>query len=282
MLRKATASDADVVVFDLEDAVSPDRKDTAREAVARVLEDVDVGSDGPEVCVRLNPEGVAADDDLRGVLGDPTDFPDSVMLPKVESAEDVRTVDRLLSEHDADLPVLAIVETATGVLNAPAVASNSMVEALCFGAEDLAADVGATRTPEGTEVLAARQRVVLAATAGGVDAIDTVFTDIENVAGLRADTETARNFGYDGKMAIHPAQVGPINEAFTPNLDRVEWARRVLAAHEEAAREGRGVFRVDDEMIDAPLIRQAERAIERARAGGFDVEKEDLDADDGM
>jgi citrate lyase subunit beta/citryl-CoA lyase len=137
---------------------------------------------------------------------------------------------------------------------------------VCFGAEDLAADVGASRTEAGTEVRYAREHAVLAASAADVDAVDTVFTDIEDREGLRTETEFAAGLGYDGKMAIHPAQVEPINDAYTPSPERVEWAERVLAARTEADADDRGVFRVDGEMIDAPLIAQAERVIERADA----------------
>ncbi len=154
------------------------------------------------------------------------------------------------------------------MLDAPRIAAAEATDALVFGAEDLAADVGATRTREGTEVLYARERVVIAASAADVEAIDTVYTDIEDVDGLAEETRFALRLGYDGKMAIHPAQVGPINGAFTPDPEEVEWAERVLEAREAANREGRGVFRVDDEMIDAPLIAQAERIVERARAAG--------------
>lgn len=268
MMRKAPDAGADVIVFDLEDAVAPGRKVEARAAVREVLADPDFALDC-EVCVRVNPTGIAADDDLRGVLGGDgrvTETLDAVMLPKTESADDAETLADLLDERDADVPILALVETAAGILAAEEIAAVPEVDALVFGAEDLAADLGATRTDEGLEVLHAREHVVLAASAAGVDAIDTVYTDIEDVAGLREETEFAIELGYDGKMAIHPAQVDPINEAFTPNPERVEWAERVLAAKAEADEEGRGVFRVDGEMIDAPLIAQAERVLDYARA----------------
>ena len=155
-----------------------------------------------------------------------------------------------------------------GVLAAEAIAAADATDALAFGAEDLAADVGATRTDEGTEVLYAREHVVLAASAAGVDAIDTVYTDFSDEAGLREDAAFARRLGYDGKLAIHPAQVGPITEAFTPDPEDVEWAESVLDARDEAEREGRAVFQVDGEMIDAPLIAQAERILDRAPESG--------------
>ena len=261
-LRKAPESGADVVVFDLEDAVVPARKDRAREAVNDALHDVDADC---ELCVRVNPTGIAADDDLGAVLaGDPP--LDSVMAPKVSSADDVATLARLLAEHDARVPVLALVESAAGVLHAEAIATADATDALLFGAEDFAADLGATRTAEGTEVLYARQRVVTAASAAGVDAVDTLHTDFEDTDGLRRDAERGIGMGYDGKMAIHPRQVPVINDAFTPSDEEIEWARRVIDAREAADAEERGVFSVDGEMIDAPLIAQAERVLERADA----------------
>jgi len=165
MLRKAPGAGADVLVFDLEDAVAPERKAEAREAVRNVLADPEFAPDA-EVCVRVNPTGIAADDDLRGVLGDGSEDEaepsgedaaarvratlDAVMAPKVGSAGDAETLADLLDERDAEVPVLALVETAAGVLAAEEIASVPAVDALVFGAEDLAADLGATRTDEGT------------------------------------------------------------------------------------------------------------------------------------
>jgi citrate lyase subunit beta/citryl-CoA lyase len=264
MLRKAPGAGADVVVFDLEDAVGPARKDEARDAVRDVLADPEFDPDC-EVCVRVNPTGVAADADLEGIAGEDVRL-DSVMLPKVSAADDVADLDALLAERGFDVPVLALVETAAGVLHAEAIAAADATDAVLFGAEDLAADLGATRTDEGTEVLHAREHVVLAASAAGVDAIDTVYTDIEDTEGVASETRFAAGLGYDGKMAIHPAQVAPINDAFTPDPDDVAWAERVVAARDEAAAEDRGVFRVDGEMIDAPLVAQAERILARVEA----------------
>lgn len=264
LLRKAPDSGADVVVFDLEDAVAPAAKDEAREAVAGVLRDVDPDC---EVCVRVNPgETATADLDALEAGGETLD---SVMLPKVASADDVETLAARLDDRGLDVPVLALVESARGVLNAPAIADAAPTDALLFGAEDLAADLGATRTAEGTEVLYARQRVVTAATAADVDAIDTLWTDFEDADGLREDAERGIEMGYDGKMTIHPGQVRVVNDAFTPAPERIEWAERVLEAREEAAAADRGVFAVEGEMIDAPLLAQAEQIIERARAAGL-------------
>ncbi|KDE58996.1 citryl-CoA lyase [Halostagnicola sp. A56] len=264
-LRKAPRFGADVIVFDLEDAITPSNKPTARETVATVLDDPDFDPDC-EVCVRVNPGSTAVAADLEAIFGADHDDSavDSLMLPKVASSEDVRSLVDRLDDRGATLPIFALVESAAGVLAAPEIASVSETTALAFGAEDLAADIGATRTTEGTEVLYARERVVLAAAAAGVDAIDTVFTDFEDEFGLREEATFAAQLGYDGKLAIHPAQVDPIAAAFAPTGEEVAWARDVLAAKRDADDDDRGVFEVDGEMIDAPLIAHAERILDRA------------------
>ncbi len=262
LLRKAATTDADCLVFDLEDAVAPDAKATARETVRSVLASPEFEPDA-EVCVRINPSGIAMDEDLKALVAEgPIDL-DSVMIPKTGGAEDIETLVGLLDEHDLKVPILALLETASGVLHAEEIAASEQVSGLVFGAEDLAADIGAARTTDGQEVLYAREHVVLAASAHEIDAIDTVFTDFGDQAGLREETRFARQLGYDGKLAIHPDQVSVINDAFTPDDSEIEWADRVLAARDETEA---AVFEVDGEMIDAPLIAQAERIVERARA----------------
>ncbi|MFB6298332.1 MAG: CoA ester lyase [Salinirussus sp.] len=262
--RMRTAPDlgADVIVFDLEDAVVPDRKSRAREDIGEVLAEIDADA---EVCVRVNPPELGASEDLASVLGGAG--PDAIVQPKAESAAAVGELAGLIADHGTDLPVLALVETATGVLRADAIAAADPTDALLFGAEDLAADLGATRSDEGTEVLYARERVVLAAAAAGIDAIDTLYTDFEDTDGLAADASFAVELGYDGKMAIHPAQVPVIHEAFRPDPDELEWAESVLAASESA---DAAVFEVDGEMIDAPLLARAERIVERAGGAASD------------
>ena len=259
LLAKAPSAGADVVVFDLEDAVVPEKKTAARESVADAVAE---HSPACEICVRINPLESGGRADLQA-LSTP---PDSVMLPKVERASDVSVLADALAEQAFDTPILALLETASGIVNATEIAAVPETSAVLFGAEDLSADIGATRTESGTEVLAARQQVVLAAASAGVEAIDTLVTDFSDTERLRVDAERAREWGFDGKMAIHPAQVSVINEAFTPTAEQVEWATRVVSAHERAQAEGRGVFSVDGEMIDAPLITQAETILERAEA----------------
>ncbi|MFB6160404.1 MAG: CoA ester lyase [Haloferacaceae archaeon] len=256
MLRKAPTTDADVVCFDLEDAVGPDRQDEARAAVHDVLAD-EAFDPAAEVWIRVGREPTA---DVAAVVDDAVRL-DAVMVPKVTAAAAER-VANALEDAGRPLPVVALVETARGVLAAESIADASPVDAVCFGAEDLAADVGSATSADRSEASHARQHVLLAARAAGVDAIDTVNVDFEDEAGLRADAVAARDLGYDGKMAIHPAQVPVINDAFTPDPERVAWAERVVAASDAAG--DRSVVEVDGEMVDPPLVAQAERVLERA------------------
>ncbi|MCL9815101.1 HpcH/HpaI aldolase/citrate lyase family protein [Natranaeroarchaeum aerophilus] len=257
MLRTAADSAADVLVFDLEDAVAPDRKDAARETVTDVLSDPEFDP-ACEVFVRVNelPDGK---DDLATVLSEDTRL-DGLVLPKVNEAEEVNAFVSAMRAHGSELPVFALVETAAGVLHAESIAAVDATDALVFGAEDLTADIGATRSRSGDEIMYARQHVVLAARTAGVDAIDTLCTAVDDTERVYADAEHGVTLGYDGKLAIHPAQIDPIHEAFVPGDDEIEWARRVLAASEHHD----GVFKVDGEMIDQPLIRRAERIKDRA------------------
>lgn len=259
-LDHAANSDADMIVFDLEDGVAPDRKHVARKTVVDALP-VETTS---EVCVRLNPVGSGAGADLTALAGT---TPDSLMVPKVSAPEEIVTVGQLCVEYELDCPTVALIETAAGVLSAAEIAAVDRTDGLIFGAEDLAADIGATRTEEGQEVAYARQQVVLAARAHGVDAIDTHYPAIDDEAGLRAETEGARRLGYDGKMAMHPRQVAIINEAFRPDDEELTWARRILEAVDQ---QGRGVIEVDGEMVDSPQIRQAERLVELANVDAGD------------
>jgi citrate lyase subunit beta/citryl-CoA lyase len=257
-LHNAPATDADVVVFDLEDGVVPAEKPAARETVRTALGDVLPAH--CEVCVRVNPVGRGAAEDVAVALAGPA--PDSVMLPKTGGNDDIDRLAALLAEAGLDCPVWALVESAAGVLAADAIAAAEATDAVVFGAEDLAADIGATRTAGGGELAYARQYVVLAARAAGVTPIDTHYPDYTDHEGLRAETRRAVELGYDGKLAVHPEQATILNDVFTPSADRVAWAERILAARD--SHDG-GVFVVDGEMIDAPQIRQAQRVLERAR-----------------
>ncbi len=259
LLKKAAKSNADVIVFDLEDAVAPNQKEIARETVKSVIKSLEPNRDY-ELCVRINPINNYGKEDVKELV---LVKPDSIMLPKVESASTVNSVIELAGEHGWEPQILSLIETAAGVLSAESIAKQNHVDALLFGAEDLSADTGVQRTSAGNEISYARQHVVLAASAANIDAIDTLYTNFKDTDGLRTDTKKALQFGFDGKMAIHPQQIEIINGVFTPEPEQVEWAKKVVAAAEESNKADSGVFSVDGEMIDAPLIAQAESILER-------------------
>ncbi|WP_331232395.1 HpcH/HpaI aldolase/citrate lyase family protein [Natronorarus salvus] len=262
MMKKALTSEADAVVFDLEDAVAPSEKSLARDVTGDILAEV---STETEVGVRINRLENGGETDLQAIAGGDSE-PDMIALPMVESVEDTLELGSLLETTGSNAFVTAIVETGRGLVNAPEIAASEYVDVLGLGAEDLAAQLGATRTPEGDEILYARQRVVTAAAFGEAHALDTVFTNINDREGFRRDAERAVQFGFDGKVAIHPSQVGPINRAFTPPADRIKWAKKVIEAERDASELGKGAFKVDGQMIDPPLVKQARRIISLAEA----------------
>lgn len=264
MLRNAPESGADVVVYDLEDAIAPAHKAEARETVAEVLCDPSFDPDC-ELCVRVNPIGDGAATDVEALFGD-TDTVglDSVMLPKVTGPADVERLQEHIGTYGGNVPVLALVENASSVLLAADIAAVSWTDALVFGAEDFAVDIGATRTESGEEVAHARGEIVFAAGAHDVDAIDAVVTDLDDSSVLREDAAFANQIGFDGKLAIHPAQVDTINDAFSPSADELAWAESILEASQTIDLDIQGVFEVDGEMVDKPLLEQARTIVARA------------------
>ncbi|HVL48291.1 MAG TPA: CoA ester lyase [Candidatus Thermoplasmatota archaeon] len=259
-IPKALASGADTVVLDLEDAVGPGEKAKARRDVADALASPAPAGSKVERVVRVNPPGTDVQAaDLAALLGLHLD---AVMVPKVERAEDIR---RVAAATPHDVAILPIVESARGVLNALEIAESARVGAIVFGAEDFAATTGVRRTKGNLEVLYARSRVVLAAAAAGVGAIDQVYVTIDDPAGLAAEAAEGRTLGFTGKMAIHPKQLPPIHEAFTPTKAEADAAAALLA---EAEKHGFGVFNYGGRMIDRPLMEQARRAMRLARHAG--------------
>jgi citrate lyase subunit beta/citryl-CoA lyase len=268
MMEKAVETDADVVIFDLEDAVAPDETAGARETVRAMLDALE--EPDPHVSVRINPYDRSGKADVEAVVGEADSPPESVVLPKVETAA---TVDALVEDLERlageSVGVIPLIETAAGVVAAEAIAAATGVDAVAFGDQDFTADVGATVTDEKTESLYARERVVVAAAAAGVDAVDTVYTDVRDLDGLREQAEFVVELGFDGKLAIHPDQVPVIHGAFTPDEEELEWAEAVLAGQERASEESAGAFTVDGQMIDPPLVERARTLIERAEAAGI-------------
>ncbi len=260
LLKNALTTDADVLAFDLEDAVAPSQKDDARKAVSDVLTDLTHSPDA-EICARLTAQNPSAD--IAALAASPVD---ALMLPKVADVETVEQHVQLCENHDLDVAIFALLETAAGILHAEAIASHEATEAILFGAEDLAADIGTAHTQTGDQATYARQHVVLAAAAAEIDALDTVYTEFNDPDGMKSATNEACDLGYDGKAAIHPSQVPIINAAFAPDPEQVEWAQKVVRAQSQAAQDGSGVSVVDGEMIDPPIVRRAERILSRADA----------------
>ncbi len=272
-ISKAAQMDVDSIVMDLEDSVALNNKAEARDIVSEALGSLGFGRS--ERLVRLNPEETGLlSADLEGTVAA---RPDGYVLPKVETAEQVQSVSNLLdsAEHLQGWPagsvqLFAIIETALGIMNVKEIAqASSRVKALMFGAEDLAGDIGAQRTREGWEVFYARSAVVTAAAAYGLQALDMVLIDLADLERLEEESLVARQMGYEGKMAIHPRQVEVINRVFAPSPEEVKQARRLMQAHNTHQAVGSGVFTLDGKMVDMPMVRMAERVLEKARAAGL-------------
>ncbi len=273
-IEKGAGLGVDSIIMDLEDAIAFNNKEIARHSVAEALREVAFGRS--EKLVRINqviPGWLYAADIMATVDAKP----DGYVLPKVEETAQVQRVSELLAlaedNHNwqrGSLKILAIIETAKGIVNLPEIAnSDPRLEALIFGAEDLAGDIGAVRTPESWEVFYARSAVVLHAKAAGLQAIDTVFIDLNAPEdALIAETQLALTMGYTGKLAIHPKQVAPMQAVFTPRLPEIEAAQRLIHAHHVHQAAGTGVFEYEGKMIDMPMIRAAMTIIARAKACG--------------
>ncbi|MCC6614107.1 MAG: CoA ester lyase [Anaerolineae bacterium] len=275
-LEKATTLDADAVIMDLEDGVALNQKEAARLSVASALSELSFGRKAR--LVRINPVSTALwQDDLDKVLSSSLD---GIVIPKVESAAQVRDVSARIAafEQSHGLPqnaivLLAIIESALGVVNLSEIAAaDARLAALAFGAEDLAGDIGAIRTPGGEEVWYARSAVVLHAKARQLAAIDTPFVDLHDGDGLRAETERVLRMGYTGKLAIHPNQVEIIQQVFTPSPEDIQRARRLIEAHDAHQAAGTGVFAFEGKMVDMPMIRAAQTVLSRAALSGIDLD----------
>jgi len=271
---KAAASGADAVILDLEDAVMPERRPFARGEIAQWLESA--GRTVP-VWVRINPvETADALPDLAAVIGG---RPDGIVLPKARDGADVHRVDHWLEVLEAKLGFARgsigllplITESAGALLKAASFTGlPGRVKGLTWGAEDLAADVGAlgNKSADGEYELTyamARSFCLLAAAAAGVPAFDTVDIEIRDVAAVERRARASRRQGFVGKLAIHPAQVAPIHSAFSPTAEEIAWAERVVAAF--GAVPGVGALAFEGGMLDKPHLRQAERILATTRRG---------------
>ena len=264
MIDKAVGLKADVLIFDLEDGVPPTEVDRARKAVGTAL---GRSPAGPTRFVRTHgPRHAGMDADLQAVVRPGLQ---GLMVPKIEQPDDVLKVDRLLEKREAQaglapgsVPLLATIESARGVVQAPAIAASCpRLIGLMFGAEDFALDLGLF-SPGVTEdeMLYARSALVVAAASARLEAVDKVYPDIRDRAGLARETRKARQLGFTGKALIHPAQIGTVHRVFSPTQEEVEYARRVVAAFEAAPDEG--AIAVDERLVDLPVVERARRILQ--------------------
>jgi len=255
----------DAVILDLEDSVHHEEKDTARLLVRNALRCLDFGT--AERMVRINPWPLGLMD-LEAVV---PEGPDLVLIPKVEHERQVVEVARAIRRFmpGRDVHIMPILESALGIENAYAIArADPFVVAITIGLEDYTADLGVAKTTEGAESLYARTRLVNAARAAGVQAIDSVFGDVADMAGLQAWAERARALGFEGMGCIHPRQIDVIHRAFAPSAAELEKAQRIVAAFEDAQSRGLGVVSLGTRMVDPPVVLRAQRLVEQARRQG--------------
>jgi citrate lyase subunit beta/citryl-CoA lyase len=255
----------DGIILDLEDSVAPTEKDAAQLLVRNSLRSVDFY--GAERMVRINqlPRGL---DDLKYIVPHNVNV---ILIPKCESAEQIhqleKEVEKLKKQYKVENPIyfMPIIESALGVIKAYEIASASQNNcALAIGLEDYTADIGTQRTNEGRESIFARQMLVNAAKAAGIQAIDTVFSDVADMEALRQSVIEAKSLGFEGKGCIHPRQIKVVHEAFAPTTDEIEKAKKIVQAFEEAEKKGLGVVSLGSKMIDPPVVKRAISTIELA------------------
>jgi len=261
---------ADGIILDLEDSVHPAEKDAARLLVRNALRGVDFLH--CERMVRINqlPLGL---EDLDEVV---PESPDLILIPKVENADQVveaaRRIAQIKTDYGISRPIwlMPILESALGIENAFAIAkASAQIAALTIGLEDYTADLGVVKTPGGAESLYARQVVVNAAHAAGVQAIDSVYGDVGDMDSLRAWGLNSRAIGFEGMGCVHPLQIPVIHEAFAPTTIEIEKARKIVAAYHEAQEKGLGVVSLGSKMIDPPVVHRALKLVARAQAMGL-------------
>jgi len=252
-LEKAKTLPVDAIIFDLEDAVAPDQKENAHASLAATLA---AGGYGARVrLVRINGLDTAwGEADARAFAG--ADI-DAVLVPKVDGADDVTAVAALVGE----LPIWAMMETARGVLNAQDIAAHPRLAGMVMGTNDLARELTSRVHPDRAPLVGALQICLLAARANGIICVDGVYNAFRDEAGLARECEQGRDFGFDGKTLIHPAQVAIANAAFAPSEAEIDLARRQIAAFEAAQAQGLGVAVVDGQIVENLHIATAQATL---------------------
>jgi citrate lyase subunit beta/citryl-CoA lyase len=273
MLQNIPLFQCDAVQIDLEDAVPLSEKDAARILVRRFLDNYK--DRNKEILVRINGLDTKwALDDLKAVL---PAIPNGIRLPKADSPEIVERLDTLLTEYEEELGlevgyfrILPSIETALGVINATQTARSSpRLIGLAFGAEDYTATMEIERTKTGEELFNARMNVLWAAKAAGIQAIDSIFPDVNDMESLRRETELIKRLGFTGKCMVNPRQIDIIHDVFAPKQQEIDYALEVIDAIKRAREMGTGVISLKGKMIDRPIVVRAARVLNTARAHGM-------------
>jgi citrate lyase subunit beta/citryl-CoA lyase len=276
MIDKALGLNADAIMLDIEDGVAPSEKDTARKNIGESLgRKKTPGS--PARYVRINAIGhPRMDADLDAVVRPGLE---GLVLPKVDTVAEARKVDAILTDRESKrrmpsggIKLLIAIESPKGLLNAPAIAaSSSRVTGLMFGAEDFGREIGlpAVREGEARDLIFARSAMVIAAASSHVQAIDGVWVDLNDGAGLLGFAKQSRRLGFSGMSCIHPSQVDAINATFSPTAEEIEYCQKVLQAFEEANARGDGSIAFGGQLIDRPIVERARRTIDMAKSLGM-------------
>jgi len=272
MMADAHIYGPDSIMLDLEDSVTIAEKDTARLLVYNALRSVDYGD--TEMVVRINPLNTPyGRKDIEAVVKAGVHV---IRMPKTETAAEVEEVEREIEKVEREIGcvgrtrIMAAIESALGVVNAYAIATASpRMMGIALGAEDYCANLKTQRTPGGDELRLARETIVVAARAAGIDALDTVYSNLDDMETFRKEVELIHTLGFDGKSIINPRQIEIVNEVFAPTPRAIEKARAIIAAIREAERRGSGVVSVNGKMVDRPVVIRAQRTIDLAIASGI-------------
>ena len=271
MITKSVTLGVDSICMDMEDGTAINKKAEARATIAKALQELDFGAS--EKLARINSVGSGWEkDDIEAVL---PYHPDGIVIPKVESFEQVEWASKIIEDAELkngwkvnSIRILIGVETAKGILNLKEIAAYPRLDAIIFGGEDFAASIGATRTKDAVELLYARQAVIVACAAYDIQPLDIVTIDYKDLEALKVESEFGARLGFSGKQIIHPNQVPVVQEAFTPSMEAIAYARRIVETFEASQKEGKGAYSLDGKMIDMPLLKNAQKVLSRAKAAG--------------
>lgn len=278
MVKEAFIYGSDSLMFDLEDAVALSEKDSARFLIYNALKTINYGN--TELVVRINGlDTPFGRDDIEAVVRAGVHV---IRLPKTEKKEDIHEVEAVIEEVErkcgrevGSTKMMAAIESPIGVINAYEIAKASKrLIGIALGAEDYVTNLKTKRYPDGLELLGARTQILIAARAAGINALDTVYTDVDNEEGFRREVELIHQLGFDGKSVINPRQIKPVHEIYTPSENEISKSINIIRAAKEAEENGLGVISVNGKMVDKPIIDRAERILQLAAVAGVYKEAE--------